>query len=71
MYNKMIELNFNLMSSTVKEITDFFETIVKNLEPKEEKKKYSASSKKKAKGKRSSKKRIQDDFDFSNVAPIK
>ena len=44
--NKMIEQGFNYADSTIKEMTDFFETRVENLEPKEEKKKSSAASKK-------------------------
>ena len=36
--NKMIEQGFNYADSTVKEMTDFFETRVENLEPKEDKK---------------------------------
>ena len=34
----MIELIFNYADSTIKEMSDFFETRVENLEPKEEKK---------------------------------
>ena len=34
----MIGQGFNYADSTVKEMTDFFETRVENLEPKEEKK---------------------------------
>ena len=37
--NKMIEQGCNYADSTIKEMTDFFETKVENLEPKEEKKK--------------------------------
>ena len=36
----------NYADSTVKEINDFFETIVENLEPKEDRKKSSAAAKK-------------------------
>ena len=36
--NKMIEQDFNYAESTTKEMSDFFETKVENLEPKEEKK---------------------------------
>ena len=36
--NKMIEQGFNYADSNVKEITDFFETRVENLEPKEKRK---------------------------------
>ena len=35
---KMVEQGFNYTGSTVKEMVDFFETRVENLEPKEEKK---------------------------------
>ena len=38
---------FNYTDSTVKDMTDFFETRVENLEPKEEKKKSLAAAKKK------------------------
>ena len=44
--NKMIEQVFNYADSTVKEMTDFFEHSVKNLEPKEDKNKSSAAVKK-------------------------
>ena len=44
--NKIIEPGFNYANSTIKERTDFFETRVENLEPKEEKKKSSAATKK-------------------------
>ena len=37
--NKMIKQDFNYKDTTVKEMTDFFETRVKSLEPKEDKKK--------------------------------
>ena len=43
----MIEHGFNYTDSTLKEMTDFFETRVKNLKPKEDEKKSSAVSKKK------------------------
>ena len=45
--NKMIEEGFNNTDSTVKEIADFFETRVENLEPMEDKNKASIESKKK------------------------
>ena len=32
--NKMIERHFNYADSTIKEMTDFFETRVENMEPK-------------------------------------
>ena len=44
--NKMIEQGFNYADSTVKEMSDFFETRVENLEPKEDRKKSSVASKK-------------------------
>ena len=34
--NKMIEQGFNYLDSTIKEMTDFFETRVENLKPKVE-----------------------------------
>ena len=40
----MIEQGFNRADSTVKEMTDFFETRIQILEPREEKKKYSMAS---------------------------
>ena len=43
--NKMIEQGFNLTNSIVKEMTYFFETMVKNLEQKEEKMFYSLQEK--------------------------
>ena len=36
--NKMIEQGFNYTDSTVREMTEFLETRVENLEPKEDKK---------------------------------
>ena len=62
--NKMIEQGFNYADSTIKEMTDFFETRVENLEPKEEKKKSSTAAKK---IKKSNKKRKRDDSDSSVV----
>ena len=44
--NKKIEQGFNYADCTVKEMTNFFETRVENLEPKEEKKKCSTVAKK-------------------------
>ena len=44
--NKIIVQSFNHADSTIKEITDFFETRVGNLEPKEDRKKSSAAAKK-------------------------
>ena len=43
--NKMIEQGFNYLDYTIKEMTDFFETRAKNLEPKKEKKKSFAAAK--------------------------
>ena len=37
--NLMVEQSFNNADSTVREMTDFFETRVENLKPKKEKKK--------------------------------
>ena len=62
--NKMIEQGFNYTDSTIKEMTDFFETRVENLEPKEEKKKSSAAVKK---SKKTNKKRKRDVSDSSVV----
>ena len=42
----MIEQGFNYTDSTIKKMSDLFETRVENLEPKEEKKKSSAAAKK-------------------------
>ena len=44
--NKMIEQCFNYTDSTIKEITNFFGTMVETLEPKEDKKKSSKATKK-------------------------
>ena len=44
--NKMIEQDINYLDFNVKEMTDFFETKVENLEPKEDKKKALATAKK-------------------------
>ena len=44
--NKMIEQSFNYVDSTIKEMTEFFETRVENLEPRKDRKKYSVASKK-------------------------
>ena len=43
---KMIKQGFNYADFIIKEMTDFFETRVVNMEPKEEKKKSSAATKK-------------------------
>ena len=58
--NKMIEQGFNYADSLIKEMTDFFETRVENLEPKEEKKKISTAAKKSLK-KIKTKKRVDSD----------
>ena len=42
----MMEQGFNYADSTIKEVSDFFETRVENLEPKEDKVKSSAAAKK-------------------------
>ena len=60
----MIEQGFNYADSTIKEMRDFFETRVENLEPKEENKKSSAAAKK---SKKSHKNRKSDDSDSSVV----
>ena len=44
--NKKIEQGFNYTDSTIKEMTDIFETREENLEPKENKKKNSTAAKK-------------------------
>ena len=64
----MIEQGFNHTVSTIKEMTDFFETKVENLEPKEDKKKSSVASKK---SRKSPKKRKREDSDSSVVEPSK
>ena len=63
--NKIIEQGFNYANSTVKEMTDFFETRVENLEPKGKKKKASTAAKKTHK--KSAKKRKREDSDSSVV----
>ena len=42
----MIEQGFNYADSTMKEKTDFFETRAENLQPEEDKKKFSVAAKK-------------------------
>ena len=64
----MNEQCFNYADSNIKEMTDWFETRVVNLEPKEEKKKSSAASKKSLK---KAKKRKREDSDSSVVESIK
>ena len=66
----MIEHSFNYADSTAKEMTDFFEIRVENLEPKEEKKKSSAAAKK-TKDKKSLKKRKQEDSNSRTVESSK
>ena len=58
----MIEWGFNYADFTVNEMSDFFETRVENLKPKEEKKKSSAVAKKSFK---KVKKRIREDSNSS------
>ena len=43
----MIKQEFNNVDSVIKEVTDFFETRVENMEPKEEKQKSSVTPLKK------------------------
>ena len=62
--NKMIEQGFNYADSTNKEKTIFFKTRVENLEPKENKKKYSSAIRK---NKKSHRKRKKEYSDFSVV----
>ena len=64
----MIEQGFNFADSSVKEMTDLFETRVENLKPKEDKKKYSAAAKKSPK---KAKKRKKEDSDSSVVESSK
>ena len=62
--NKMNEQGFNYADSTIKEMTDFFETRVENLKSKEDRKKSSAASKK---NKKSHKKRKREDSNSSFI----
>ena len=62
--NKMIEQSFNYVNSTIKELTDFFESRVENLGPKEDNKKSSSASKKLRKA---LKKRKRETSDYSVV----
>ena len=64
----MINQDFNYADSTIKETTDFFETRVENLEPKEDKERSSAASKKPLKKFKKSK---REDFDSNIVEPSK
>ena len=66
--NKMIEQGFDYADSTVKEMSDFFETRVENLEPREDRKKSSSASKKPRKA---LKKRKREDSDSSVVESSK
>ena len=62
--HKMIEQGFNYADSIIKKMTDFFETRVYNLEPKEDRKKTTAASKQ---SKKAHKKRKREDSDSSVV----
>ena len=66
--NKMIEPGFSYADSTIKEITDLFETRVENLEPKEDKKKSSVAFKN---SKKSLKKRKREDSNSNAVESSK
>ena len=66
--NKMFEQGFNYADSTIKDMTNFFETRVEKLEPKEDRKKSSVASKK---SKKSIKKRKRDDSNPSVVESSK
>ena len=63
---KIIETGFDYVDSIVKEMTDFFETRLENLEPKE-----SSVATRKSKDKKSTKKRKQADSNSSIVESIK
>ena len=62
--NKMIEQDFNYSNSTIKEMSDFFETRVENSEPKEDRKKSSTAAKSTLK---KAKKRKREDSNSSIV----
>ena len=64
MGKKMIEQGFNYTDSTIKEMTDFFETRVENLELKDNKNESPTAVKK---SKKSHKRRKIDDSNFSVV----
>ena len=64
----MIEQGFNYADYTIKEMSDFFETRVENLEPREEMEKSSAASKK---SKKILKKRKREDSNSSVVESSK
>ena len=64
----MIEQGFNYVDSTIKDVTDFFETRVENLDPKKDKKKNSTSAKNSMK---STKKREREDSDSSVIESSK
>ena len=63
---EMIEQGFNYADSTIKEMTNFYETRVAKLEPKEDRRKSSATSKKTNKAHT---KRKREDSDSSVVEP--
>ena len=62
--NKMIEQGFNYTDSTIKEMNDFCETRVENLEPRDDKKECSAAFKN---VKKSHEKKKREDSDSSFV----
>ena len=62
----MIKQGFNYTISTIKEMSDFFETRVENFEPKEEEKKSSSPARK---TKKKIKKRKQEDSHSSIIEP--
>ena len=66
--NKMIDQGFNYADSTIKEMTDFFQTRVENLEPQGDKKILMTA--KKLKEKKSLKKWKQNDLNSSVVESI-
>ena len=64
--NQMFEEGFNYKDSTSKEMTNFFETRLKNLEPEKDMKKSPVFSKKKVKDKKF-KKRKKNDSNSSGI----
>ena len=64
----MIEQGFNCTDSTIKEMTDLFQTRVENIEPKEDKKTSSVAAKKSLK---KTKKKKREDSDFSVIESSK
>ena len=64
--NKIIKQVFNYADSTIKEMRDFFETRIENLEPTEDKKNASMASKTN-KDRKSSKKRKRNDSYLSAI----